>query len=42
MPKIAIVDKIHSDGTKLLEENTKFQYDKFRKNENDEKKCSNY
>ena len=27
MPKIAIVDKIHSDGTKLLEENTKFQYE---------------
>ena len=27
MPKIAIVDKIHSDGTKLLEENPKFQYE---------------
>ena len=27
MPKIAIVDKIHSDGIKLLEDNTKFQYE---------------
>ena len=27
MLKIAIVDKIHSDGTKLLEENPKFQYE---------------
>lgn len=27
MPKIAIVDKIHSDGIKLLEENPKFQYE---------------
>ncbi len=27
MPKIAIVDKIHSDGIKLLEENSKFQYE---------------
>jgi D-3-phosphoglycerate dehydrogenase len=27
MPKIAIVDKIHSDGIKLLEDNPKFQYE---------------
>ena len=27
MPKIAIVDKIHSDGIKLLEANPKFQYE---------------
>ena len=27
MPKIAIVDKIHSDGIKLLEDNSKFQYE---------------
>ena len=27
MPKIAIVDKIHLDGIKLLEENPKFQYE---------------
>ena len=27
MPKIAIVDKIHSDGIKLLKDNTKFQYE---------------
>ncbi len=27
MPKIAIVDKIHSDGIKLLENNSKFQYE---------------
>ena len=27
MPKIAIVDNIHSDGIKLLEDNTKFQYE---------------
>ena len=27
MPKIAIVDKIHSDGIKLLEHNSKFQYE---------------
>ena len=27
MPKIAIVDKIHSDGIKLLEKNHKFQYE---------------
>tara|TARA_Y100000590_G_scaffold465492_1_gene637952 strand:+ start:214 stop:1176 length:963 start_codon:yes stop_codon:yes gene_type:complete len=27
MPKIAIVDKIHSDGIKLLEGNPKFQYE---------------
>ena len=25
MPKVAIVDKIHSDGIKLLEKNHKFQ-----------------
>mgnify|MGYP000966942292 CR=1 FL=1 len=27
MPKIAIVDKIHLDGIKLLEANPKFQYE---------------
>jgi len=27
MPKVAIVDKIHSDGIKLLEKNQKFQYE---------------
>ena len=27
MPKIEIVDKIHSDGIKLLEKNPKFQYE---------------
>ena len=27
MLKIAIVDKIHSDGIKLLEDNPKFQYE---------------
>ena len=27
MPKIAIVDKIHSDGIKLLENHPKFQYE---------------
>ena len=27
MPKIAIVDKIHTDGIKLLEDNPKFQYE---------------
>ena len=27
MPKVAIVDKIHSDGIKLLEANPKFQYE---------------
>ena len=27
MPKIAIVDKIHSDGIKLLEANRKFEYE---------------
>ena len=27
MSKIAIVDKIHSDGIKLLEKNNKFQYE---------------
>ena len=27
MPKIAIVDNIHSDGIKLLEDNPKFQYE---------------
>jgi len=27
MKKIAIIDKIHSDGIKLLEENPKFQYE---------------
>jgi len=27
MLKIAIVDKIHSDGIKLLEHNSKFQYE---------------
>ena len=27
MPKIEIVDKIHSDGIKLLEDNPKFQYE---------------
>ena len=27
MPKVAIVDKIHSDGIKLLEKNNKFQYE---------------
>ena len=27
MPKIAIVDKIHSDGIKLLEKNKKFDYE---------------
>ncbi len=27
MPKVAIVDKIHFDGIKLLEKNQKFQYE---------------
>ena len=27
MLKVAIVDKIHSDGIKLLEKNQKFQYE---------------
>ena len=27
MPKIAIVDKIHSDGIKLLEKSKKFDYE---------------
>ena len=27
MPKIAIVDKIHQDGIKLLKNNSKFEYE---------------